>query len=43
MVTPCCLVIVCCFAEMAERHDATAVLALARDLVLQLQLLIENK
>lgn len=31
------------FAEMAERHDASAVLALARDLVLQLQLLIENK
>ncbi|KAJ3618129.1 hypothetical protein MTP99_006157 [Tenebrio molitor] len=31
------------FNEMAERHDASAVLALARDLVLQLQLLIENK
>lgn len=30
-------------AEMAERHDASAVLSLARDLVLQLQLLIENK
>lgn len=31
------------FNEMAERHDAKAVLALARDLVLQLQTLIENK
>lgn len=31
------------FLEMAERHDAQAVLKLARDLVLQLQLLIENK
>lgn len=28
---------------MAERHDAKAVLSLARDLVLQLQTLIENK
>ncbi|EFA05501.2 small G protein signaling modulator 1 [Tribolium castaneum] len=31
------------FNEMAERHNASAVLSLARDLVLQLQLLIENK
>ncbi|CAG9138734.1 unnamed protein product, partial [Plutella xylostella] len=31
------------FNEMAERHDATSVLALARDLVLQVQTLIENK
>ncbi|KRT85018.1 GTPase activator protein, partial [Oryctes borbonicus] len=31
------------FNEMAERHNASAVLGLARDLVLQLQLLIENK
>ncbi|XP_046386082.1 small G protein signaling modulator 1-like isoform X2 [Ischnura elegans] len=31
------------FNEMAERHDAKAVLSLARDLVLQLQTLIENK
>ncbi|XP_017774865.1 PREDICTED: small G protein signaling modulator 1-like isoform X1 [Nicrophorus vespilloides] len=31
------------FNEMAERHDAAATLRLARDLVMQLQLLIENK
>lgn len=31
------------FVEMAERHDAAAVLSLARDLVLQVQTLIENK
>lgn len=31
------------FNEMAERHDACAVLNLARDLVAQLQNLIENK
>ncbi|CAK1541639.1 unnamed protein product [Leptosia nina] len=31
------------FNEMAERHDASAVLSLARDLVLQVQTLIENK
>ncbi|KAL0867750.1 hypothetical protein ABMA27_008469 [Loxostege sticticalis] len=31
------------FNEMAERHDASGVLALARDLVLQVQTLIENK
>ncbi|XP_065352074.1 small G protein signaling modulator 2-like isoform X2 [Cloeon dipterum] len=31
------------FNEMAERHDAKAVLNLARDLVLQLQTLIDNK
>ncbi|XP_023715456.1 small G protein signaling modulator 2 isoform X2 [Cryptotermes secundus] len=31
------------FNEMAERHDAKAILSLARDLVLQLQTLIENK
>ncbi|KAL0266337.1 UNVERIFIED_CONTAM: hypothetical protein PYX00_008911 [Menopon gallinae] len=31
------------FNEMAERHDAKAVLALSRELVLQLQTLIENK
>ncbi|XP_048521600.1 small G protein signaling modulator 1 [Dendroctonus ponderosae] len=31
------------FNEMAERHDAAATLQLARQLVLQLQLLIENK
>lgn len=31
------------FSEMAERHNAPAVLSLARDLVLQLQTLIENK
>ncbi|KAI5725782.1 hypothetical protein M8J77_020102 [Diaphorina citri] len=31
------------FNEMAERHDAKAVLSLARDLVLQLQTLIDNK
>ncbi|XP_030379020.1 small G protein signaling modulator 1 [Scaptodrosophila lebanonensis] len=31
------------FNEMAERHNAQAVLQLARSLVLQLQLIIENK
>ncbi|XP_023018015.2 small G protein signaling modulator 1 isoform X2 [Leptinotarsa decemlineata] len=31
------------FNEMAEKHDTQAVLKLARELVLQLQLLIENK
>ncbi|XP_050520777.1 small G protein signaling modulator 2-like isoform X4 [Daktulosphaira vitifoliae] len=31
------------FNEMAEHHDAKSVLALARNLVLQLQTLIENK
>ncbi|XP_024944502.1 small G protein signaling modulator 1 isoform X2 [Cephus cinctus] len=31
------------FNEMAERHNARAVLALSRELVLQLQTLIENK
>lgn len=31
------------FNEMAERHKAKEILALARDLVLQLQMLIENK
>ncbi|GBP27037.1 Small G protein signaling modulator 1 [Eumeta japonica] len=31
------------FNEMAERHDAAAILSLARDLVLQVQTLIENK
>jgi len=31
------------FLEMAEHHDAKAVLSLARNLVLQLQTLIENK
>ncbi|XP_037089913.1 small G protein signaling modulator 1-like [Pollicipes pollicipes] len=31
------------FNEMAERHDAKAVLGMARDLVTQLQTLIENK
>ncbi|XP_067015319.2 small G protein signaling modulator 2 [Anabrus simplex] len=31
------------FNEMAERHNAKVILALARDLVLQLQTLIENK
>lgn len=31
------------FAEMAERHDAKAVLQIARDLVLQVQTQIENK
>ncbi|XP_044738125.1 small G protein signaling modulator 2-like isoform X2 [Chrysoperla carnea] len=31
------------FNEMAEHHDAQAVLQLARDLVLQLQTLMENK
>ncbi|XP_022131103.2 small G protein signaling modulator 2 isoform X1 [Pieris rapae] len=31
------------FNEMAERHDASSVLSLARDLVLQVQTLIENK
>ncbi|XP_021939313.1 small G protein signaling modulator 2-like isoform X3 [Zootermopsis nevadensis] len=30
------------FNEMAERHDAKAILSLARELVLQLQTLIEN-
>ena len=29
--------------EMAERHDAKAVLKIARDLVLQIQTLIDNK
>lgn len=29
--------------EMAEHHDAKTVLSLARNLVLQLQTLIENK
>lgn len=28
---------------MAERHDAKAVLKIARDLVLQIQTLIDNK
>ncbi|XP_050677563.1 small G protein signaling modulator 1-like [Leptidea sinapis] len=31
------------FNEMAERHDAPAVMSLARELVLQVQTLIENK
>lgn len=31
------------FNEMAERHNSASVLNLARDLVLQLQILIENK
>ncbi|CAH2052131.1 unnamed protein product, partial [Iphiclides podalirius] len=31
------------FNEMAERHDASGLLSLARDLVLQVQTLIENK
>lgn len=31
------------FLEMAERHNAQAILQLARSLVLQLQLIIENK
>ncbi|XP_054167944.1 small G protein signaling modulator 1-like isoform X2 [Oppia nitens] len=31
------------FNEMAERHDAKAVLKIARDLVLQIQTLIDNK
>ncbi|KAL1501277.1 hypothetical protein ABEB36_006628 [Hypothenemus hampei] len=31
------------FNEMAERHDVNAILKLARELVLQLQILIENK
>lgn len=31
------------FAEMAERHNAGAVLSLSRSLVLQVQTLIENK
>lgn len=31
------------FLEMAEHHDAKTVLSLARNLVLQLQTLIENK
>ncbi|RZF42102.1 hypothetical protein LSTR_LSTR006695 [Laodelphax striatellus] len=31
------------FNEMAERHDAKSILSLARNLVLQVQLLIENK
>ncbi|KAI1293827.1 Small G protein signaling modulator 2 [Halotydeus destructor] len=31
------------FNEMAERHDSKAVLQIARDLVLQIQTLIENK
>lgn len=29
--------------EMAERHDAKAILHIARSLILQLQTLIENK
>lgn len=29
--------------EMAERHDAKAILNLSRELVFQLQTLIENK
>ncbi|GFY12165.1 small G protein signaling modulator 1 [Trichonephila clavipes] len=31
------------FNEMAERHDAKAVLKIARDLVCQIQTLIDNK
>jgi hypothetical protein len=31
------------FLEMAERHDAKAVIKIARDLVLQIQTLIDNK
>lgn len=30
-------------SEMAERHNAQSVLQLARSLVLQLQMIIENK
>lgn len=30
-------------AEMAERHDAKAVLQIARELVLQIQTLIDNR
>lgn len=33
----------CVVIEMAEHHDAKTVLSLARNLVLQLQTLIENK
>jgi len=35
--------IICTFPEMAERHNARSVLQLARSLVLQLQMIIENK
>jgi len=35
--------VMCIFLEMAEHHDAKTVLSLARNLVLQLQTLIENK
>lgn len=31
------------FNEMAERHDAKAVLQIARELVLQIQTLIDNR
>lgn len=33
----------CIFTEMAERHSAAQILKTARNLVLQLQTLIENK
>lgn len=37
------IIVVLIIPEMAERHDAKVMLRIARDLVLQLQMLIDNK